>query len=297
MKPASENKNRIRRILSSCVMLMLAGAFVMLSPKWYADKLKSDPYEEWMQYAKEPTVGVIEIWHVVGFKPYSGSLGAWLDTQAKNYSKRFIGIHFEVSSMTPEEAENRLQTGKRPDMISYQKGCVPDLGLMDISGAGEAGADYCASGRLLVYDSSLNNKAIDAIRAEAGTLEEFKSGKARSCVTDIRGAGDLERAQLMGKAPYFELAALEAGDDLVQSVGIAESADEKKLPYMLGFIEYLLGEKAQHSLPSIGLLPVAEVSDPAFERDYLKELYSILLQSAGNYGNILNENGPLGSIT
>lgn len=272
-------------------MLMLAGAFVVLSPKWYANKLGNDPYEQWMQYEPEPSVGVIQIWHIVGFKPYSGSLGAWLSAQAKNYSKRFIGIHYEVSSMTREEAESLLIKGKRPDMISFQKGYEPTIELIDVSGRGERSADYCASGRLLVYDSSLNSEEIDAILAEAGTQEEFKSGKARSCVTDIRGTGDLERAQLMGKAPYFETAPLEAGSDLVQSMGIAGPAEEKKLPYMLGFIEYLLSEKAQRDLTSIGLLPVEEVSDPSFDKDFLYELYSMLLQSERNYGSILNENG------
>ena len=129
-------------------------------------------------------------------------------------------------------------------------------------------------------------REIDEILAAAGTPEDFKNGRAPSCITDIRGAGDMERAQFMGKAPYFETESIEAGGELVQRIGITSSAGEEKLPYMLGFIEYLTAEEAQSALSKIGLLPVIGDIEPEFERDYLKDLYTMLLQNGPNYGNI-----------
>lgn len=285
-KDKKTKKSSIKRIVCSCLILVIAGAFTVLSPKWYLNRLEIEPYRNWMEHKTEPSVSVINVWHIVGFKPYAGSLGSWLNAQAKRYSKRFIGIHFEVASLSPEEASDLLKRGKRPDMVSFRKGTDTGCVLTDVTGNGGTSVDYCASGRVLLYEPSFGNDDINDMKAQAGTVEDFKLGKTIACITDIRGAGDIERAQLMGKAPYFEIEPIEAGGELVQSIGIVSGEGSEKLPYMLGFIEYLLTEEAQSGIARAGLLPVIDGIEADFERDFLRELYIMLLQNTNGYGNI-----------
>lgn len=279
MRTAIEKRSvKTKRILSSCAALLLAGAFFFAAPLYYSPRLGRDVYRSWFEHETEPTVGVISVWHIASFKPYSGSLGAWLNSRAKEYSSRFIGIHFEVRSMTPEQALEELEAGKKPDMISFREGALPSSLFMDPGTEPEA-QPYCASGTVLIFDPSSENTDKEHLMELAGTPEEFEKGKAPSCVCDLRGAGDMHRKNLMGKAPYFEAIPLTVGGELIQRIGICSGPDETKLPYMTGLIEFVTGRESQETLPELGLIPVAEGISADFDPVFIKDMYSALFDA------------------
>ena len=114
MKKAS--KVRFTGGKAVCAAVFAVFVFIILfSPKYYGRFLNKDSYRDWMSYKAEPSVGVIEIWHVAGFKPYLGSLGSWLESKAEKYSSRYINVYFSIKTYSPDDARVQLQLGRRPD--------------------------------------------------------------------------------------------------------------------------------------------------------------------------------------
>lgn len=249
-------------------MLLISGVYLFFGPRLFDSRLDNDPYREWMMHKREPSVSVISVWHIVYFKPYVGSLGNWLSESAKRFSKSFIGIHFEVISYTPEEAEERMKAGVFPDVISFADERIDESMLES------AKLPYCASGKVLLYDpAKAGDKSIEELKLAAGSSDEFKKGKVCSCITDVRGAGDLSRAQLLGKAPYFEVEPLPEEGFMLQYVGIMTDVDEIKLPYARGFLEYLVSPACQKLLSGIGLIPVDREIETDYDPEWLNALH------------------------
>lgn len=254
--------------------LIVSAVYVVISPNYYSTGLNRDNYREFFIQKAEPNVGIIKVWHIVKFKPFTGSLGTWLAKRADEYSGQFINLYFDVVSMTPDEAENELKRGESPDIISFARGMVSEELIKCIDGD-ECSLPYCASGYLLLYDpSALTDKTVKELIEKAGTEQDFKAGKAASCVCDIRAAGDLYRAQLAGKCPYFEAEPIKnAQNDLVQYVGLSSAIPEEKLKYAEGFMEFITGDSAQSKLSQIGLLPISRTAEAEYDIEWLGKLY------------------------
>ena len=278
------NKTRLwKRIAAATALLIPQVLFLILSPAFFKDKLDSDPYSEWLQLERESAVSVIKVWHIVGFKPYAGSLGGWLKDVSESYSKAYFGIYIEVGSYTSEEANERLARGLKPDVISYSGERPTEL--LPCLSSGENGVmycalPYCASGRVLVYDPVKTDASdVDALINIAGTPEEFKKGRTDCYVCDIRGAGDLMRAQLLGKCPYFEVEPIGASNELVQYIGIVSDADPVKLPYLIGFVKEALSPECQSKLAQLGLIPADAETEVRFDEAWMDSLRDIVNES------------------
>ena len=280
-------KPRWQKRAAGWLLILLMGLFVYYVPSRAMQYIGHDRYEEWVEQHGEPAVGMIEIWHIVGFKPYSGSLGAWLGKEAESFFSDYIGVYCNVRSVTQEQAQELYSRGLQPDVISFAHGTVPVTNLAPLSFTADDAAfqsglcygkqyalPYCASGWLLIYaQEAASSGDIADLAASSGSAEEFKAQKAPSCITDIRGAGDLDRAQLMGKCPYFEAEPFEASEPLVQYIALGAGVSPEKRPYCEGLICFVTGSDSQQRIASLGLLPIISETSCDFERDYIKELY------------------------
>lgn len=74
------------------------------------------------QESEETFSGIITLWHIVGFKPYQGSMGTWLSDRAAAFEKKHFGIFINVTAMTVEEWEARAARGERADAYSFPMG-------------------------------------------------------------------------------------------------------------------------------------------------------------------------------
>lgn len=73
---------------------------------------------------RKDTVGVITLWHVVGFKPYRGSVSTLISDAAKKIERANYGVYFDVIAMTVEDYGKRIARGEQPDMISFPAGLL-----------------------------------------------------------------------------------------------------------------------------------------------------------------------------
>ena len=280
---SNNGKHLSRRFTASVVILLLAGAFLFYAPGFFEKKLNADTYRQWMTPKKEPSVSIINIWHIVDFKPYVGSMGAWLTDKAMKVSDKYNNIHFSVNSYSMEDAQAQLSRGNYPDVISFCGDALSSSELLPFSLPEEPAnrskdaknevyaLPYCASGYLLIYAQNSDTE-FEGTLANAGTVDDFRKGKCQSCITDIRGAGDLYRATLIGKCPYFDAKPIKGERELVQYIGLYRSIDEKKLPYALDFIDYLETDGVQSSLSGLGLLPISKTAKTSYEQPWLEAL-------------------------
>ncbi|MBR5292787.1 MAG: hypothetical protein IKU32_07755 [Clostridia bacterium] len=192
-----------KQIISSFVMTILILTFMVISPQYIMSSRRLLTLQRNEQNI-EGYHGIIEVWHIVGFKPYQGSLGSWVDRTAQQLEKKHSGVYLEVDSISIEEYEERIARGEQPDVFSFPLGYLyaeqlseltaelPEL-RGNLAGTGQCGGElygipYAASGYLLVHNQRLMQ--------ERGTDTEsisviLKSGKADA-------AGDIVQAYIWG---------------------------------------------------------------------------------------------------
>ena len=112
----------------------------------------------------------------------------------------------------------------------------------------------------------------DEISAVQGTMDEFKRGKALSCIADARAVGDLYRAGLVGEQISFDAVPAKGANTLVQYVGVCKGIDDEKLPYAMGFITHIVSMTSQSKLCGLGLVPLNPQATKAYEMPWLIEL-------------------------
>lgn len=276
MRQRSPDKNKNKAAVTAAVIsLVLSVAFILVAPRYFGKRLSIDHYRAFIEPEPAPSVGVIRIWHIASFKPYSGSLGAWLQQKAREYAESRINVYFEVSILSVGQAEEELNRGNFPDAVSFMRGTMDKGAFRDFeyNGSVVRAVPYCASGHVLVFDPS-SGKSASELLSSAGTQDEFKKGRKPSCVCDIRGAGDLRRAELLGKCAFFEVAPLERETDLIQYIGPYCTVSDEKFSFVKDFILFLTSRDNLASLCEMGLLPVCEKLDADFPEEWINELYS-----------------------
>ncbi len=112
---------RKRDTMICAAMTLFIAAFMALTPNYIASgrkqltqRLRAENTESYQ--------GIIRLWHIVGFKPKTGSLSSWLGRAASAVEKRHRGVYFEVEGMTAEEYEARRKRGERADVYSFPCG-------------------------------------------------------------------------------------------------------------------------------------------------------------------------------
>ncbi len=192
-----------KQLILSLIMTLLIAIFMVFSPRYIISS--RTPLTMQRNAEKEEIYqGIITVWHIVGFKPYQGSLGAWVSDVAAQLEKKHSGVYFEVDSITLEEYEARIARGEQPDVFSYPLGSVYAEQLMELSidlptfrgNLGNVGCydsrlysvPYTASGYLTVHNQRLMQEmGMDA----DNILDVLKSG-------NISAAGNTVQACIYG---------------------------------------------------------------------------------------------------
>lgn len=192
-----------KQLIVSIIMTAAMVAFMVIAPRYIAASRTLLTMQR-QPDAREGYQGIITVWHIVGFKPYQGSLGTWVENTAARLEKRHKGVYFQVDSITVEEYHARMARGEQPDVFSYPLGCMyveqlselfvdfPELiGTLDDVGRREGrlyGVPYAASGYLLIHNQRLvQERGTDM----AGIGDMLRSGAAIA-------AGDPVQAGIYG---------------------------------------------------------------------------------------------------
>ncbi len=167
-----------REKLICAAMTLAIAAFMALSPGYIAAHRQSLT-QQYRRQSAEGYQGIISLWHIAGFKPYRGSVGAWLERSAAALEKKHRGVYFEVESMTLPDYEARRERGERADLYSFPLGWeyIEELEPIDMAAPemrgnmadscryrGSAyGIPYAASGYVLAVNSRImQEKGLDA---------------------------------------------------------------------------------------------------------------------------------------
>ena len=172
------------------------------------------------QETGETFSGIINLWHIVGFKPYQGSLGTWLSDRAASFEKDHFGVFINVTAMTQEEYQARIQRGERADIYSFPLGWgypelfqpLPEMEaaaslLPELAHTGQAegaayGLPYAMSGYFFLVNSGLEQERglsfrqdnwLEILKTAPEGLEYTYEGEESSML-----AGEMLPAALLG---------------------------------------------------------------------------------------------------
>jgi|GEM_PF-125618 hypothetical protein len=134
---------RAKQWIPKLVAAALIAAYLLFMPEYLDEALKTRTYDEKFSPEEEPYTGILTVWHVVGFKPHSGSLGTALTSIAKGVERKHYGVFFDVVAMDEAEYAERIARGETPDLISFPLGlCYPEqlsaLDAIPVEGLSEA---------------------------------------------------------------------------------------------------------------------------------------------------------------
>ena len=98
------------RVLRALLALAIA-AFLLFSPRFLLEGLSQD-YTHGIFELEEPEwEGIIELWHIVDFKAYQGSVTRYLAARTEAFCKAHPGVFIEVTGMTVEAFAERYARG------------------------------------------------------------------------------------------------------------------------------------------------------------------------------------------
>lgn len=177
------------------LLALLLIVFLIVTPPYLRRELSRDRVHEMYEYREPEWVGVIELWHIVGFRTYQGSATRFLTARAEAYMALHDGVYIEVTGMTEAAYQERVARGESPDAYSFPLGLLyaDALAPLDVSppafqngaAAAEAGGTVYAlpwlmSGYFLLMNAqklsacgiSLPETAADAPLADAMLFSE-----------------------------------------------------------------------------------------------------------------------------
>lgn len=111
---------RYLRVFSATLIF----AFLFCAPAPLMRALKRNPMRELFEIKNPEWYGVIEIWHIAGFRTYQGSVTNFLQDCCDTFSRKHPGVHIEVKGMTPAMYEERAARGLVPDAYSFPAGSL-----------------------------------------------------------------------------------------------------------------------------------------------------------------------------
>lgn len=226
---------------------------------------------------------VLTVWNIDTFEGGKGSRTAFLSSAGKRFRK---GVIVLVRSQTLFGAKESLASGDVPDMISFGGGCEFLSGLCvpltkkEKAYGGSVGktalaAPWCAGGYFL-FTKSVDNRLIDKVIVSSG---EHNFPLVAKCLSGVKGNAELvrpedgcgaflaagENAALIGtqrdvirlerKGVAFTAKPLGAYSDLFQYLAIC-TENEDRFRLCEDFLLYMLTEKVQGEISSIGMFPV-----------------------------------------
>lgn len=247
-----------------------------------------DFYLEQLQIEKPEWQGTITLYHIVSAKTYQGSVTYYLQTQAEAFERNNRGVFIEVIGMSEEDYKERLEYGRTPDAFSFFAGSVYREQLQflnqDYGGfveglrALEQAVPYLYSG----YAACKNEQGADGetlcasefSAARLGRLgisdaAGFSDNRYQNAVLDLRSVGDCIRAE---KVVNLSVEAVDNFTEQVCYLGIAKGTSADKAYWCEQFFLWLLSDKAQQELSSIGAFCAKSGVEQEFSSRLLVEL-------------------------
>lgn len=250
--------------------------------------------------------GVLNLWHIETFEGGHGSRKQFLLDVASSFEKENDGVLVMVISHTENSANEALNSGEKPDMISYGAGTIyTDVKEINnvhsfIGGMVEEKSyaiPWCKGGYVLFENPKYNDKTS---RQKSVMVSKsiknlpllnlcLKEDLVVSDMVNVKTPLDAYVEFVNGKHKYFlgtqrdvvrfsnrgfnvESKVLTEFNDLYQYISLS-SDDEIKTIYSEKFINHLLSEKIQKKLYKISMF--SEFYDNEYQNDTLNLMQNI----------------------
>ena len=117
-----EHRKLLRKTVLVCLRqwasVILLGVFVATTLICVLPKLPAKPYPA----AKGSYKGVLEMWNIECFEGGVGSRQSWLTSRAAKYEGKNKGLYVHVTTLTAEQAADKLSSGETFDLVSFSRG-------------------------------------------------------------------------------------------------------------------------------------------------------------------------------
>ncbi len=300
-------KNKSKKILMTVLELVIAAAiifYLVLMPVKITSHLERNAYNKILKPDMPEETFILTIWHIVDFKPYTGSLGSFFNAYCVDFEKVNNGIFAESTAMTLEEYNERTARGESADIYSFPLSIMNDMDLLCYEAGeheflfdteeygivnGERSAiPYALSGSFLVGNSELMQKNnidftadnIESLSVSAGDNESFLEKKESLTVMDAGTLGATERKYEAGKGFRIEALPLESSARLIQLIGISEKIADEKKEAAVSYVEGICESKRIEKLCALGMIPTVECEEAKieFQCNYIRAYYEMITQ-------------------
>lgn len=271
-----------------CVALLV---FLFFAPTILVNGVKKNVYTIKEEKKEGGYQGIITMWHVVDWRTGRGAGVTHLKKCATVFEKNNLYFFIEIEGMTLQEANERLKSGEKPDIISYPNGFFENpVGLekLDIdqskvnqnliksgmSGTSVYAAAYMYGGYMLFTNSDmLYKKDLDNFDETGIPNYAFNACLKNLSYTEKRGNVETK----INSIGFDEKATLpEAGLSYhMQPLGWDEDSEDEFM---------IIPEDIDYSKPSKGLYAKCDVGGDS--SDFIKETTAMLVGSQDTYGRL-----------
>ena len=267
---------KVLRLITS-LFLVFAVVFTFVFGKENINQNKPTKTEDYK--------GIITLWQIDVFEGGTGSRKQFLMKKAREFEKANPGVLVMACDLTVTGAEEKMNKGEYPDLISFGVGVdVKNFSSLKLSNSSKGGKvgdrDFAVSWCRGNYVLILNPKLQTEIEGEIDNLlisqSEYTNPLTALLLEEIlvknytiKKPMDAYVQFTTNKVPYFlgtqrdvvrltnrgmEFSAKPLGNfnDLYQYISIT-SLDTIKAMYAQKFIDYIVSEKVQSELSSIGM--------------------------------------------
>lgn len=130
------------------VMKVIVAFAVVVFMAAMSIKIYGDVFQVQSELPEKQRSGIINVWHVVKYKPYTGSISLIIADAARKIENKSFGVYFNVDGITVDEYEKRIARGERADIISFPAGLIDANGLcaLDEAEFEMLGSEYINAG-------------------------------------------------------------------------------------------------------------------------------------------------------
>ena len=291
---------KIFRIVFS-LLLIFSGVFTI----FFAKNILCD---ETVMSPKEYNA-VLTVWQIDVFEGGRGSRRQFISEVAKSFEKQRTGVFVLVVSHTKQSAEERMEKGEYPDIISFGPGVNVDnflkLGEEDYSfgkiGSITYAVPWCRGGYVLIENPSAKNSATVVSQSEytqpllsayfngldlgeykiktpMDAYMDFVSGTAKYLLGTQRDVIRLEARGMQAR-----ITPLKDFSDLYQYLAVTS---RKEYELSVDFVRFLTGNEVQEKLTRIGMMSAYVLTD--YDNASLREIQeqNICVSVSPFYGDV-----------
>ncbi|HPF53147.1 MAG TPA: hypothetical protein PLM48_00695 [Clostridia bacterium] len=283
------NKTHTLRFVAALLLLFV----IVVLPLKLIDADSRSMIQTLYAHKERRVCGTAVMYHIVGFRSYSGSVTNMLKRQAALFMKANPGMYIQVTGMSVDEFAERLEYGREPDCCSFSAGLLYEEQLLPLDmelpklktglHVSPYAVPYFYSGYFVVKDNADTELAdlmqsgelyINGVNAArlglVGQCAQLK--KAKAWVTDLSELGKVR--ELSATKP----SALDNCTDLVMYLGVYRGASDKSAYIAERFFEWLLTPKAQEAVNELGAFGVLADRADTFIDSTLQMLTEVYAQ-------------------